>query len=136
MQGIKHKISSLIIALGLFGLVTIGLGLANTAVVSAIPAQARVVAAGNFEGTCEGSIDKDDCGITAYIVTFTQVLSGVVGIVVTIMIVWGGIKYSMSKDNPQETAAAKNTIRNALIALVFYFFTAAFLNYLIPGGIT
>lgn len=133
MHAIKNKIRNLFIVFGLLNL--------GGAAVLAYPvpvlatAPASIVAAGDFSGDCKGGTSKEQCGITAYIVTATQILSAAVGIIVTIMIVWGGIKYSMSKDNPQETAAAKNTIRNAIIALVFYFFTIALLNNIVPGGV-
>lgn len=62
-------------------------------------------------------------------------MSAVVGIVVVIMIAFGGIKYSASRDNPQATAAAKQHITNALLALVLYIFMFAILEYLVPGGV-
>lgn len=93
----------------------------------------------NFEGDCKPgagkSLDKTNCGIIGYIVTFTNVLSALVGIVVVIMIAVGGIQYTTARDDPQAVSAAKNRIRNAILALVFYLFGFAFLQYLIPGGI-
>lgn len=133
MHTLKHKILQVISGAAVFTALVAPLVAVQAATAATPPLQ--TFAAGNFEGECDGSIDKDNCGIVAYIVTFTQILSAAVGIIVTIMIVWGGIKYSMSKDNPQETAAAKGIIRNAIIALVFYFFTLAFLNSVVPGGV-
>jgi hypothetical protein len=93
----------------------------------------------NFQGDCvtgEGeSLSKENCGIVAYLVVFINILSAIVGIVVTIMIVWGGIQYSSSRDNPQQTQEAKTRIRNAIFALVFYLFIFAFLQWLVPGGV-
>lgn len=77
----------------------------------------------------------DDCKIIGYLRDFINVLSAVVGIVVVIMIAFGGIKYSASRDNPQATAAAKQHITNALLALVLYIFLFAILEYLVPGGV-
>jgi hypothetical protein len=57
-----------------------------------------------------------------------------VGIVVVIMIIVGGIRYTTA-DNPQAVSAAKQHIANALIALVAFLLTFAFLQWLIPGGI-
>lgn len=62
-------------------------------------------------------------------------LSGLVGVIVTIMLVVGGIQYSLAGDSPEATAKAKKRITNALFALVAFFFIFAFLNWLIPGGI-
>lgn len=94
---------------------------------------------GSYEGECKappgGELSKENCGIIAYLATFIRVLSAMVGIVVTIMIVWGGIMYASSRDNPQQTASAKSHIVNALIALMAYIFIVAVLNWLVPGGV-
>lgn len=90
----------------------------------------------NVEGDCIGeNLNSGNCGIVAYLVLFIRVLSAAVGIVVTIMVAWGGLQYASSRDNPQQAAAAKDHIRNAVLALVFYIFSIAFLNWLVPGGI-
>jgi hypothetical protein len=81
------------------------------------------------------ALDKEDCGIVGYIVTFTNALAILVGIVIVIMIAVGGIQYTTARDDPQQVSAAKTRIRNAILALVFYLFTFAFLNYLVPGGV-
>lgn len=90
----------------------------------------------DFEGDCKNANPtKEDCGIIAYLVTFINVLSGIVGVVIVIMITIGGIQYSTARDNPQAAAAAKGRITNAVMALVFYLFIFAFLQYIVPGGV-
>lgn len=84
---------------------------------------------------CKIDMSSGNCRIVKRIVDLINALSAAVGIVVVIMIVWGGIKYTSSRDNPQQAAQAKEHIRNALIALVFYIFMMAFLNWLVPGGV-
>lgn len=91
---------------------------------------------GSLEADCKSTnINKDNCGIVAYLVGFIKFLSGLVGIVVVIMIALGGIQYTMAKDDPQAVSAAKERIKNALIALVAYLFLFSFLQWLVPGGI-
>lgn len=98
---------------------------------------------GDAEANCDAKdaegnalpLDKDNCGIVYYIVTFTNILSAVVGIVIVVMIAVGGIQYTTARDDPQAVSAAKHRIQNAVLALVFYLFGFAFLQYLIPGGI-
>lgn len=90
---------------------------------------------GNLEGDCQGSLDPDNCGITALIRQITDALLVLVGIVVVMMIIIGGIQYSAAGSNPQAVAAAKKKISQALFALVMYLFMGAFLQWLIPGGI-
>lgn len=94
----------------------------------------------NLQGSCkdtdrDGLLEKSECGIIGYIITFINILSGLVGVVIVIMIAVGGIQYTAARDDPQAVAAAKGRIRNAILALVFYLFGFAFLQWLIPGGI-
>lgn len=62
-------------------------------------------------------------------------LSAGIGVVVVIMIIIGGIQYITAGDNPSAVTAAKQRIGNALLALVIFLFTFAFLQWLIPGGV-
>lgn len=64
-----------------------------------------------------------------------NVLAGLVGVVCVAMIVVGGIQYSMARNNPQATAAARGKILNAVVAMIAFMFIWAFLQYLIPGGV-
>lgn len=85
------------------------------------------------EGGCTG----DKCAfIDAYINPFIKLLSALVGIVAIIFIIFGAIQVSSSTGDPQKSANGKDHIRNALIGLVAYVLLFAFLNFLIPGGIT
>lgn len=78
----------------------------------------------------------NDCPLlSSYVVPAINALSGAVGIVVVIMIIWGGIQYTSARDNPQQAAAAKEHIRNAIFALVIYIFIVAFINWIVPGGV-
>lgn len=62
-------------------------------------------------------------------------LSAGVGIIVVAVIIIGGIQYSMAGDNPQAVTAAKQRIFNGLIALATFILMAAFLQWLVPGGV-
>jgi hypothetical protein len=42
----------------------------------------------------------------------------VVGILAVIMIIWGGIRYVISRGNPEDTKSAKNTILYSVVGLV------------------
>jgi len=67
--------------------------------------------------------------------TVVNILSAGVGIVVVIMIMVGGVQYSIAGDNPAALTAAKKRITDALIALFAFAFSFAFIQWLIPGGI-
>lgn len=57
-----------------------------------------------------------------------------VGIVIIASVVYGGIQYTLSRGDPQATAQAINRLRTSVIALLFFIFAYAFLNYIIPNG--
>ena len=57
------------------------------------------------------------------------------GVIVTIMIIIGGIQYSAAGADPQAVANAKKKIYNALLALLAYGLLYAFLQFIMPGGV-
>jgi len=83
----------------------------------------------------DGKVDKNNCGIVRYLIKFIDALSAIVGIVIVIMIAIAGIQYSAARDNPQAVVAARAKIFNAILALVVFIFSFAFLQYIVPGGI-
>lgn len=80
-------------------------------------------------------ITKENCGIVDILVTTIRVLSGLVGVVVVVMIAYGGVQYALARDNPQAVSAAKSKIVNAILALVFYLMIFGFLQWVVPGGV-
>lgn len=62
-------------------------------------------------------------------------LSGGVGIILVITVIIAGIRYSLARGNPQETAAAKGMIEKVAISAILYLFAFAIINWLIPGGL-
>jgi len=73
--------------------------------------------------------------IRVWVVYLINFLSAGVGVIVTIMIIVGGIQYASAGGNPQAVQAAKKKIANSIIALIAYFFLFAFLQWLVPGGL-
>jgi len=71
---------------------------------------------------------------TKYIDPLINVLAALVGVVVTASIIYGGVQYASSADDPSKVSQAKSRITNSLIALVSFFFLYAFIQWLIPGG--
>lgn len=142
MYSLKSKLQNVLVA-GLFLFSsfagTLGLVTINSPAASAQIKRPVIIAAAD-PNDCKGDpathqVNKDNCKIIGYIVLLIQVLSAIVGIVVVIMIIVGGIQYSASGDDPQAVAAAKKRIMNAVIAIVFYIFGFAILQYLVPGGV-
>jgi hypothetical protein len=93
---------------------------------------------------CDGSGFQDDpqklqeClegnPIVSVTVWAINLLSAGAGLVITFMIIVGGIQYSTSGANPQAVTAAKNKLFNAIIALLMLIFLYSFLQWLVPGG--
>lgn len=98
--------------------------------------QKKELESGGFKTDCkDASLNSSNCGIIKYLLLFINGLSAIVGIVIVIMIIVGGIQYSMAGNNPQGTEAAKKRIASAVVALLLYIFTFAFLQWIVPGGI-
>ena len=83
----------------------------------------------------EENLNSGNCNIVRYLNMFINILSVLVGIVVTIMIIVGGIQYTAAGEDPNAVAKAKKHISQAILALVGYGLTFAFLQYIIPGGL-
>ncbi len=80
------------------------------------------------DAACNNFIDK-------YINPAIVALTALVGIAAVISIIFAGIQYASSADDPGTVSKAKQRIFNTLIGLVAYIFLFAFINYLVPGGI-
>ena len=85
-------------------------------------------------GTAENKI-ASACAFAKYINPIISLLSALVGVAVVISIIVGAIQFSSAGGDPQKTAAAKDRIRNSIIALVAFVFLFSAIQWLIPGGI-
>ncbi len=92
-----------------------------------------------LKGKCPDKYKQDangGCGIVErYINPIIRFISMGIGVVVAIMIAIGGLQYSSAGGDPQQVAAAKRRIFNAIFALVGFGLLYAFLNFIIPGGL-
>lgn len=80
-------------------------------------------------------LNGSNCGVLKYILLITNVLSGIAGTVIVIMIIVGGIQYSMAGSDASKVQAAKQKIYNALIALLLFIFGFGLVQWLVPGGL-
>ncbi|MCE7936390.1 hypothetical protein DYH10_01160 [Candidatus Saccharibacteria bacterium CPR2] len=129
----KNIISVLIVSFGMFFVLNFGL-VANAGSIQAVH-QYGVFNPDNCPKDGAQVPVEQNCIITEILVPIVRFLLVGVGVVVTVMIVLGGIQYLTSEGNPQRIAAAKSKIMNALIALLIWAFMGLILNWLIPGGI-
>ncbi|HSX30398.1 MAG TPA: pilin [Candidatus Saccharimonadales bacterium] len=73
--------------------------------------------------------------IIHYVNPIINLLAALVGIAVVASIIIGGVQYGSSAGDPQKVSAAKARIRNAIIALLTFFFLYGLLNFLLPSGL-
>ncbi len=99
----------------------------------------RFSAALNFSAECDPPPNQDltseNCGIVAYLVLAINVLSAVAGIAIVASIMIAGFQYMTARDNAGQVEAARKRIVWALLALLIFIFTYAFLNFVVPGGV-
>lgn len=91
------------------------------------------------DGTVSNCLPKNGTGannpIFIYMRAIIRFLTAGVGLAVIITIVVSGIQYMTSRGNPQSIQKAQQRLGNAIIALLMFVFSAAILNFLIPGGL-
>ena len=63
----------------------------------------------------------------------TRFLSAGVGLVLVGSLIYAGIQYSASQDDPNAVAQAIKRIKSVLGALLLFVFAYALLNYIVPG---
>ncbi len=85
--------------------------------------------------TIDAEQNVKDNPIYTLLLDFLKFLTAGVALVVTTLVVVGGIQYMTAGGNPQNTQAAIMRISNALIGLAVYLFMFAILQWLIPGGL-
>ena len=80
--------------------------------------------------------DISQCDFIAnYVDPFINFGAAGIGLAVAISLTIGAVQYGSSGGDPQRVTAAKNRIRNSIIALLAFLFLYAMLNFLIPGGL-
>ena len=127
------KIKKILVSLSLFGLFSVfalggAVSPAGALTVSA-DAGSHTVAAFKCNTTeCDNLFKK-------YLNPFIKLLSAAIGVLVVLSVIIGGVQYSAAGSDPQQVAAARKRIGNALLGLVAYIFLFALLNWLVPGGI-
>jgi hypothetical protein len=78
----------------------------------------------------------DQCDLVRkYVNPLIALFSALVGIGVTLAIVWSGIQYSKSANDSRTVAEAKRRILVALLVLIGYFLFYRLISWLVPGGL-
>lgn len=79
--------------------------------------------------------DKGSNPMMGTVATILGWLAAGLSVVVLMAIVYGSIIYLTAGADKSKVENGKKIIRNAIIALIGYFFMYSLLNFLVPGGI-
>lgn len=86
--------------------------------------------------TCDSDdLSASNCLALSYLISAINITTASVVAVVVGSIIFAGIQYSSSRDDPQAIAKAKHRILQAVIALLIFLFGFGVLQWLIPGGL-
>ena len=111
----------------------LALGLANGLAFS--QAQPVTAASETSNLTCTDNSDPDTCQATGLLDDFLNFMAILVLPLIVIMIIIGGIQYSLAAANPEAIKAARARIYKAVLALVCFIGLWSFLKWLLPGGL-
>ena len=130
MKSILKKISSVVVVLTL--LAGAFVGFAKPAAATTIDFNAGIggVQDSNYIGNGQ---QNNLTGSGGVITTIINIMLFVIGIACVIMIVYGGIRYTISRGEPEAVKSAKNTILYAIVGLVIAILAYAIVNFVIGG---
>jgi hypothetical protein len=80
-------------------------------------------------------LNPDNCEIVKYLEIGINVMAGLAGLAIVGGIMTGGYMYMTARDNPGQTAAGRQRVVWALVALLILVFFWGFLQWLVPGGV-
>ena len=118
------------LAVGIIGLSLLFVGLAPLAsAVDSNPPQQKIT-----RQTCEDANDPKTCQAFETLNNVLSLMAAIILPLIVIIIIAGGIRYSMAGDNPEAIKGARSMLFKAALALISFLFLFAFLNWLVPGG--
>jgi hypothetical protein len=82
---------------------------------------------------CKASGDAGEKNATSIVKKIINVLLFALGITAVFMIIWGGIKYVISRGDAANIKAAKDTITYAVIGLIVALMAFAIVNFVIAS---
>jgi lysylphosphatidylglycerol synthetase-like protein (DUF2156 family) len=92
-----------------------------------------------LNATNTGQGPRNLTGSNGVFLTVVNVLLFIIGAISVIMLIYGGIRYTVSGGDTAAVTAAKNTILYAIVGLIIAFFAYAIVNFVIgslTGGFT
>lgn len=89
----------------------------------------------SIEETGDISTGENNGPLDEWLNKIINTLTALTGLVIVISLIIAGIQYMTARDNASQVAAAKNRIVMSILAFVLYLLGAAFLQWLVPGGV-
>ena len=124
------------INLSAFIFIFLGIGIFSLSVVTPPLVEAASFGSSQLPNkTCTDPTDPQTCEATNTINKVLNFLAALIIPVITVMIIIGGIQYSIAGNNPEAIKKARYRIYKAVFALVIFISLWSFLKWLIPGGL-
>lgn len=102
---------------------------------TSVYAEGNKKTAGQAGQEASGGLDKVNPGaetdLNGLIATIINMVFGVIGIIAVIMIIIGGVNYTMSQGDSTKVQKAKNTILYGIIGLVVVLLAFAIVNFVL-----
>src|SRR5688572_24071525 len=76
-----------------------------------------------------------DNPIFIYMRNIIKFIGAGVGMVLVLLVIVGGIRFTTAQGNPQAVQSAVKMIVSAVIGLIMFVLLFAIINYLLPGGV-
>jgi len=110
-----------------FGLI-FGIGLIMPSIANATSVVSDICAADQDSALCTSS---KNTSLMTYVVSITNTMLFVLGALAVIMIIYGGITYTISAGDAKKVEKAKSTILYAVVGLVVALLAGAIVNYVL-----
>ena len=99
------------------------------------PVFANTETTSESRSTCTDEADPETCAGFQLVQQVLNYMAAITIPIISLVIIVGGIQYSLAGSNPQALATAKSRLMKAAIALVTFVGLWGFLKWLIPGGL-
>lgn len=123
------------VVLGVGGAALLPAGDANAARYTCPNGQVVTDATGSYEDACKTNDLKNsqESDLMSVLNTIINVVIGVIGFIAVVMIIVGGVQYTLSSGDSGKVTKAKNTIMYGIIGLVIALLAFAIVNFVLSN---
>ncbi len=127
----QYFVSSMVAVAAMVGVVSLAVPAYATSPADQVQAGINAADAGKDEKGCGTEAAPRKCTLGDTVQTVINVLLFIIGAVAVIMIIIGGIKYTISNGDSSQITSAKNTILYAVIGLIVALLAYAIVNFVV-----